>query len=152
MPGLLLGPVAIQRVVAQVDSHRYDEHLEPGRFSLREAIAHLADWEPILLGRIHAAVTNPGSAVEGIDEGERAKTMNYAATDPNDQAGRFLSSRLETVAYLQSLSPEQFQHQVVHNERGPMSVYDMANMLIGHDMYHIEHLSQYLTEKTAATW
>ncbi len=40
--------------------------------------------------------------------------------------------------------PVDWGKAIVHSERGQMTTYDQANMMLGHDMYHIEHLSQYL--------
>ena len=34
--------------------------------------------------------------------------------------------------------------EVLYPERGVQTVEDLANMLLGHDMYHVEQLSAYL--------
>lgn len=142
--GLELGPRSIRRIISRIDPSRYDERLDPERFSPREVLAHLADWEPIMAGRIRQAVDQPGSTLEAFDEGERAIALRYDLTDPLAEAERFLAARSFSIALVAGLSREEFDRQAVHPERGVMSAYDLANLLLGHDLYHIEQLLEYL--------
>ncbi len=152
LPVLEHGPATLLRMLNQIEPHRLDEALSPDRFTPREAVAHLADWEPILLGRIRTAVENPGTSITAYDEGKRAAEMGYKTKNPSAEAALFIEERKRTADYLKGLKTEDWSKTVVHPERGILNVYDLANMLIGHDMYHLEHLSQYLGDKTAGTW
>jgi len=151
-PGLELTPKTLSRLVSQVPEKRYDEHTDPNRFTLREAIAHLADWEPIFLQRIQAGVDKPGAEIFGMDEGQRAIEKNYGSWDIQESLRIFAEARAQTVRYLKALTADQWKTTVTHNEKGPMTAYDQANMLLGHDIYHMEHASQFLGEKVAGTW
>lgn len=142
--GLRAGPLAFRRLVGLIPEADYDRKTSPERFTLREAAAHLADWEPILRERIRLAVVSPGSSVEAYDESERAVQQNYQATHPVEEAERWQQERDETVAYLDTLRPEDFAKTCVHPERGTMTVEDMVALLIGHDAYHIVHVTEYL--------
>lgn len=139
LSGLVDSAKAVQTLVKRADPSVYDTKTDPDRFTFREGVVHLADWEPILLGRMKHAVAHPGSTVENIDEGERAMTQNYAAQDPVQAAESFVRLRHETVAWLKSLQPEDWNALTHHDLRGTMSVYDWANLLLGHDAYHLRH-------------
>ena len=131
-------------MVRAIPESRWDEKLDPERFSLREAVAHVVDWEPILWERMKIAAESPGSTITPYDEGQRAIDMNYAATNPIDEAQRYQKERSKTIAFLKSLPADKWDNRVIHPERGEISINDLANMLIGHDHYHLEHLSQLL--------
>lgn len=152
LPVLDFGPLTLQRLLTKIEPHRMDESLSPDRFTPREAIAHLADWEPILRGRLETAVNTPGATIAAYDEGARAEEMGYRSWNVSESAGKFLAERRKTQAWLKTLKPEDWDKSVVHPERGVLTVRDLANMLLGHDLYHIEHLTQYLSEKTVSTW
>ncbi len=152
IPALELSPIAIDRLVSQVPAHRHDEATDPGRFTLREAIAHLADWEPIFVQRIQQGMEIDGSEVAGIDEGDRAEELQYQAWGVADSLAKFKAARAKTIAFIKSLTPAQLASTIRHSEKGIMTAEDQINMLVGHDMYHIEHLTQYLCPKTASTW
>ena len=95
------------RIIAGWSSRRpragSTSRLGPGRFSVREVVAHLADWEPILRGRIRAANEQPGVAIVGEDEGQRAIDMNYAGSDVREQLALWTRERGLTIEFLRTL-------------------------------------------------
>ena len=145
LPALRLGPLTVQHLVEAVSESRYDELTDPGRFTLREAVAHLADWEPILLDRIRLAAEQPGSTIVAYDETALCERGGYGSTEPRDQAQLFIARRERTIEYITSALDGRWSNEAVHQGRGPMTVADLVNLLVGHDMYHIEHLAQFLT-------
>ena len=151
-PGLELSPKAFEHIIAHIPEKRYDEKTDPNRFTLREAIAHLADWEPIFRERIQAGVDKPGALIQGMDESQRAIDKQYESWDVKESLRIFTEARAETLRYLKTLTAKQWETTVTHNEKGLMTAYDQANMLLGHDIYHFEHASQFLGAKTAGTW
>lgn len=152
LPGLRAGPIVVRRLFERIPKSRWDEPTPGDRFTPREVVAHLADWEPILLQRLVSGVERPGSSVEAYDEGARAIDEGYAQSDPGEQLKRFDSARAVTVRYVEGLAPELFANTVRHPERGEMTVEDQANLLLGHDLYHLEQLSGFLGDKVADVW
>lgn len=137
-------PDALIRIMDAVRPERHDEEIEPGRFTLREVIAHLADWEQIWLDRITLAVEYPGSTVETHDEGDRAAAHNYSGKDVHHELEVFANRRRDTVTYLLGLAVDDWDKTVKHPENGEMSVMDIVNYVIGHDLYHLHQVSLYL--------
>ena len=148
---LEFGPLVARRLLALIPSSRWDES-NGDRFSVREAIAHLADWEPILQGRMKTTVESSGSAIQAYDESVRAEEMNYRALDPWVQIALWQQRRKQTAEWLRARPEGDWSKIGVHSERGEQSLLEQANMLLGHDLYHLEHLSGFLEEKTAGTW
>jgi hypothetical protein len=142
--GLEAGPRTIQRLIRMVPAEKMDVPTHPDRFTPREVICHLADWEPISRGRMQTAQTTPGATVPDLDEGQRAKDQNYAAWDPQKTAELFINRRAETIAWLSGLADEDWKKIAVHSVKGPMSIYDYANLELGHDMYHVQQICEAL--------
>jgi hypothetical protein len=145
IPAIELGPLTVQRLLRLISEHRWDEALHPDRFTPREVVAHLADWEPIMRERIRAAVTTPGQTIAAYDEGKMALDHAYRTSVPHEQAELYRMERRTTAEFLRSVTPDQWRHTVHHRERGLQSAEDLANLVLGHDLYHIEQLSEYLT-------
>lgn len=82
----------------------------------------------------------PGCEILGIDEGERAVEQRYSEKDALVESARYIEERALTIGWLRSLPAEAWSSVAIHNERGPMSLTDQANLLLGHDLYHIEQL------------
>ncbi len=146
------GPTILERLVALIPPSRYDESLGEDRFTVREVIAHLADWEPIFRSRIEQAIQEPGTWIRTFDEGQRSIDLNYAATDIHVSLATLKRERAETSKLIRALPKEEFAKTLEHPEQGTISLDDIANMQMGHDLYHIEQLTEYLAEKVAGTW
>jgi len=144
LPAIEFGPQVIRRLLDQLPHERLDLPLHADRFTPREVMAHLADWEPIMRERIRMALTSPGSETPAYDEGQMAIDHHYAEQDPEAQVEVFVRERNATAALLRGLSEADWQQPVHHPERGRQTVEDMANALLGHDLYHIEQLTEYL--------
>lgn len=143
---LRLGPVALQRLIRLIPKERWDEARSAERFTPREVVAHLADWEPIFRDRMQRCVAEPGSVLIAYNESDRAHEQDYAAWDIVESTERWIAERVRTVIWLESLEASEWEAEGRHEERGPVSVYDQANMLLGHDTYHLEQMTAYLVE------
>ncbi len=148
---LEMTPRLAEREIRAADG-AYDARPDPQRFSMREVIAHLADWEPIMLTRIKVGVDTPGGDIQAFDEGQMAIDHDYASSNPIERMGAWKQSRLATIDFIRGLAEEDFGKKVVHPERGDMSVGDIAHMLVSHDIYHLEQLATMSHDKTIDTW
>lgn len=139
-----MGPSSIKWIVDHASADLYDTKTDADRFTFREIVAHMADWEPILLSRMKQTIDNPGSILTPIDEGQRAIDLRYGETDPTVEATLWISLREATIRFLEENGPGNWEKSVVHPERGVQTLYDMANLELGHDAYHIEQLLHFL--------
>jgi hypothetical protein len=147
LPTLEFGPTVVRRLLSQLPPSRMDEEMEEGRFTPREVIAHLADWEPIMRDRIVSALKRPGTTITAYDEVKMAIDHGYSLSDPSEQCDLFARERRITAQLVRDFKAMDWDKAVIHPERGPLSVEDLTNLLIGHDLYHIEQLSAYLQPK-----
>ena len=138
------GAEVVRRLLPLLPADALDTRLDPERFTPREVIAHLADWEPIMRERIVTALQTPGASLTAFDEGQMAVDHNYAGTDPAEQVEIFVRERKLTAELIRSVRGADWDKTVVHPERGPQSVADLGNLLLGHDLYHIEQLTEHL--------
>lgn len=109
------------------------------RFSIRESIAHLADWEPIWLMRAQRTLNEDKPNLPGIDEGELAIKNDYANSDPQESLRRYRESRKELVELFRGLSDEQWHRTFTRDDVGEVTLFELAAMILGHDGYHFRH-------------
>jgi hypothetical protein len=138
------GPVIVERLLGAISPDRLDSPTHADRFTPREVLAHLADWEPIMRDRIRQAVEEPDSTITPIDEGDRAAEQNYAAWDIGETMANWKAERAKTLAYVRSVPGDRWHDPITHPERGPVSAADLTSMIVGHDTYHVEQLSAVL--------
>lgn len=140
-PALRMTPGLIKKAFDQIPESEWDTPTAPDRFTPREVLAHLADWEPILLLRLKLCVEHPGSEITPWDEGQMAIDHGYASWSPAESIAKYEAARAETLAWLGAREPSDWGKSANHPERGVQTVADIANSLACHDVYHIEQLS-----------
>jgi len=144
LSSLRKGPIIVRWIVTHASPEAFDKKSDTERFSFREGVAHLADWEPILHDRMKLIKENPGGVMTVYDEVQRAADMDYANVDPAEAVERWAAAREESIRFLEENTPGLWNSSAIHPERGEVSLYDIANMEVAHDTYHIEHLLQIL--------
>jgi len=145
-------PLAVQRATAKTIAHLIDgvpdgvlrARPAPGRWSVGEILAHLADAEIVGAYRIRFVLGSPGGAVAGYDQDAWAAAGRYAGRDPHKSLELFRAVREANLTLLESLAPEQWQHYGVHSERGRESIERLVRMSAGHDVNHLQQIEAIL--------
>ena len=135
---MLEGPVLLKHTLRDFPLAKLDDRPDPERFTIREAVAHLADWETVYQERFRAILEETDPLLPNIDEGKRAIERNYASLDPSEQLDLFVSRRTQTVELLKPLPVEAWARKGNRPEIGNVSLVDLVQLLPLHDLYHIK--------------
>lgn len=116
----------------------------PGKWSVSEIIAHLADGEIVGGFRMRFILGSPGSPVAAYDQDKRVTSGHYDRRDPQKSVELFRVLRQANLALLDSLTPEQWKQYGIHSERGQESIEHIARFFAGHDVNHIQQIERIL--------
>ena len=145
MQGLAGVPYVIDRLLKGADSDDFDLRPDPERFTIREVMGHLADWEGVWLERILKMRDEEHPFLPGYDEGQWAIDHDYAHMDVRAQQARFRQGRESLVSTLRALSNEQWERTASHGEWGHVTIEGVAALVLGHDGYHTRQISEWLS-------
>jgi hypothetical protein len=130
--GLLSGPLNPQSPVWELAL--------PGRFSLRETIAHLADWDDVFFVRANATLHGT-TVVDDPDSAKLAAERNYARLDPHESVQRYAQARHRLVQFFRALGAADWTKSAVHPRHGAMSLEVQAVHVLAHDGYHLDAIT-----------
>jgi len=116
----------------------------PGKWSVSEIIAHLADGEIVGGFRMRFILGAPGSSVVAYDQDKWVTSGHYDRRDPQKSVELFRVLRQANLALLDSLTPEQWKQYGIHSERGQESIEHIARFFAGHDVNHIQQIERIL--------
>ena len=139
-------PTVLERLVKDhgPEDPIWDFSPDPLRFSLREVVAHLADWEPIWLERFTRANTESRPFLPSVDEGQLAITGDYKHRDPVACVAAYKSGRIKLVSYLESLGTADWNKIAEREFVGPLTIQMMATYVLSHDGYHLAQVVEWL--------
>jgi uncharacterized damage-inducible protein DinB len=137
---LSVAPDLYDYLLTGLTSEEADHRPDPDRFTIREIMAHLADWEQVFLNRMTRICTEDIPLLEGYDEGEWAIEHNYAATEPFEQARLFRERRAKLVAFLRDRSAADWDRTGNRPEIGLVTLEALSLLIPLHDMYHLNQI------------
>jgi DinB superfamily len=110
---------------------------EPGKWSIAEIVAHLADAEIVASWRMRAILGANGTPIQPFDQDAWASVFQYAERDPKQSLEVFRVLRDNNLAMLKALPNESWDNYGMHAERGKETIAHLARMFAGHDTNHI---------------
>ena len=117
----------------------------PGKWTMREVMVHVAQWEMILGYRIMCALATPGCAIQPANQD--ALMRHTLSVDGATGFAAFDGARRMNIAVIQSLSADQRATEAVHPEYGVITVNDLVVQIAGHGIHHLKQIREALGPK-----
>lgn len=117
----------------------------PGRWSVAQVIAHLADSDLMWGVRLRMVLGHDRPTLFGYDQDAWARSGRYAAIPSRVSLVRFATVRSWNLGLLDGLDHEALDRVGIHAERGEESVAQMIRLYAGHDLVHLAQASRVLT-------
>ena len=137
----------LAKLIKGVPSKRLAASPAPGKWSVKEILAHLSETEIVIGFRIRLIRGANGTPIVAYDQDVWAGTQNYKRSDPKKSLELFRAVRESNVAVLKSLKSDEWKNHGLHSERGPESLELIARMIAGHDLNHIRQIEAILGGK-----
>ena len=113
---------------------------EPGKWSIAEILAHLADAEIVGSWRMRLIIGASGTTVQPFDQDAWASVFEYGKRDAKRSLEVFRVIRENNLAMLKALPPESWDNFGMHLERGKETITHMTRMFAGHDTNHVRQI------------
>jgi uncharacterized damage-inducible protein DinB len=140
-------PAKLTKLLKKATPAKARKRPAPGKWSIAEIVAHLADTEVALGWRMRMVVSQPGSTLQPFDQDAWASSMRYEKRAPRKSLEQYRSLREANVALLKSLAPADWKKSGMHPERGKQSVETIVQMTAGHDLNHLAQIERILAAK-----
>lgn len=117
----------------------------PGRWSVGEVLAHLADSELVWAFRLRMVLGQDRPTLTGYDQDRWAQRMSYDEVEPYTSLGRFEVARSWNLALVDRMPVADLDRVGLHAERGEESVRQMVRLYAGHDLVHLAQTRRIIT-------
>lgn len=137
-------PGWLSRRTRGLDDERARRPEAPGKWSVVEVVAHLADAELVHAYRTRMIVAEQEPPLVGYDQDGWALEFHYATADLGATVSFLASLREWNLRYWRTLTPAQLARVGQHSERGPESAGLYLQLAAGHDLVHRRQLDRIL--------
>lgn len=112
----------------------------PGKWSVREIVAHLADCEIVFSFRLRQTLAEKNATVQPFDQGVWAE--RYSVYDLPSGMALFTAARCWNLKLLQGTDAAERKRKVTHPERGTMTFWTLVETMAGHDINHLNQIER----------
>jgi uncharacterized damage-inducible protein DinB len=132
--------------IVQLTRQAAEEQLErgpaPGKWSVREIVAHLADCELVFAFRLRQTLAEDHPTIQPFDQDRWA--ARYASYDFAAALRLFEAMRGWNILLIDGVGSAERQRPTSHPERGTMTFWTIVETMAGHDINHSRQIGRLL--------
>lgn len=138
----LAGPQKLREAVAGMSQQEVDARPIAGRWSTREVVCHIADYEPIYADRMKRVIVENEPAILASDPSAMVARLACANRDLEEELALVELVRRQMARILRSLEPEVFRRTGIHSVRGPVALETLLQQITEHIPHHLVFIEE----------
>ena len=142
----LAGPAALRQAIQGMTPAQLNAAPIPGKWSTRQVICHIADFEPVYADRIKRVIAEDEPLLMSGDPDQFAAKLAYDQRDLETELQLIEVVRRHLASILRTLPAETFQRAGKHSRDGLLTIETLLTRITGHIPHHV----QTIAEKRAA--
>src|SRR5947199_6805608 len=136
------GPELLAVVLTGVFGEEEDFVTAPGKWSVRQIVAHLADAELVGAHRMRQVIAEDNPTLIAFDQDAWTRNLDYARRKPKQSLESFRRIRAENYELLKELPESAFERTGNHSENGPMTLRSLLEGFAQHAESHARQLQE----------
>jgi uncharacterized damage-inducible protein DinB len=136
-------PAKLARRIGGVSRERLVRRPRPGKWSVREILAHLSETELLWGCRMRLILGQNGVPLVGMDQDVWAK--RYGSVDPRGALRTFTALRRANLELLSGLRPADDRRWGTHSQFGRLTITRIVSLVAGHDINHTRQIESILS-------
>ncbi len=133
-------PQKLRKLLKGLTEKQLSRRPAPGKWSIKEIVAHLADGEVILGSRYRFIAAHDKPAIAGYDQDLFVEKLGVGNTTTDELLDDFEMARMLNTDLLARLPDEALDRVGIHSERGEESIWTIMTLYAGHDRVHLAQI------------
>ncbi|MES2790820.1 MAG: DinB family protein [Planctomycetota bacterium] len=138
----LAGSAQLRLTVGDLTDKQLDAIPIVGKWSIRQVICHLADFETIYADRMKRVIVESEPNLPGGDPGKFAASLSYEKRSVRHELEVVSAVRRQMVTILQSLRSADFQRTGIHSRDGALTLEALLRRITEHLPHHVRFIDE----------
>jgi len=134
------GPELLAVILTGVYGEEEDFTIAPGKWSIRQIVAHLADAEMVGAHRFRQVIAEESPTLIAFNQDLWTQNLDYARRKPKQSLESFRRMRAENYELLKELPAQAFERTGNHSERGRVTLRELLEGYASHAESHTRQL------------
>jgi uncharacterized damage-inducible protein DinB len=129
--------LALAEIILGLSEEQLTSHPVPGKWSIRENIAHLARYQVVFIERLKKMLSEEGPAFEAYQAEKDPEFERWLSKNSSELEEEIVADRKSINALLTSLSAEQLKKTGVHSKFGRLTILVWTEFFLLHEAHHL---------------
>jgi hypothetical protein len=138
----LAGPAMLRAAVDGMTPSEINAAPLPGKWSTRQVICHLADFEPVYADRMKRVIAENEPTMFSGDPDVFAARLAYDQRDIQEELQLIDVTRRQVARILRTLKPQDFQRRGVHSTDGALTLATLLERINVHIPHHVKFIGE----------
>jgi hypothetical protein len=136
------GPEVVASALTGVSGAEEDFVTAPGKWSIRQIAAHLADSELVGAHRLRQVIAEDNPTLIAFDQDAWTKNLDYSRRKAEQSVETFRRIRTENYELLKAVPNAAWERTGNHTENGPMTLRRLLEGYAGHAESHARQVQE----------
>lgn len=136
------GPELLRAAVSRACPEDLDKTPIAGKWSIRQVVCHIADFEPVYVDRFKRILVEDNPTMFGGEPDDFAAGLFYDRRDVELELDFIAMTRRHMLPILRDCDVELFQRTGVHSDDGPLTLETLLERISGHIQHHLPFIEE----------
>ena len=129
--------LAVAELVKNIDDQRLNQHPEPGKWSIKDNIAHLVSYQPVFIGRVHQMLKGDTPAFNAYRADNEPDFIEAQGWPLTDLINKLNGNRRQILELITNLPDDQLSLKGTHPKFGTMMITEWTEFFLLHEAHHL---------------
>lgn len=129
--------LAIAELIKHVDEKRLTKEPEPGKWSIKDNIAHLVSYQPVFIGRVHQMLKGGTPSFNAYKADNEPDFLHARELPLTELMNRLNGNRRQILELITNLPDDELLLQGTHPKFGKMTITEWTEFFLLHEAHHL---------------
>lgn len=129
--------LAVAEIVKHIDEQHLNYHSEPGKWSIKDNIAHLASYQPVFIGRVHQMLKGDTPVFNAYRADNEPDFIEARGWSLNDLLDKLNGNRRQILELITNLPDDQLLLKGTHPKYGTLTITEWTEFFLLHEAHHL---------------
>jgi hypothetical protein len=129
--------LAVAEIVKHIDEVRLNQQPEPGKWSIKDNIAHLTTYQPVFIGRVHQVLKGDTPVFSAYRADDEADFIEARKLPLEDLLSKLNGNRRQILELITNLPDDQLSLKGTHLKYGTLTIPEWTEFFLLHEAHHL---------------
>jgi hypothetical protein len=120
-----------------VDEQRLNDQPEPGKWSIKDNVAHLVTYQPVFIGRMHQILKGDNPVFDAYRADSQPDFIDARKWALADLTSKLNGNRRQILELITNLPDDQLLLKGTHPKYGTLTIVEWTEFFLLHEAHHL---------------